>query len=107
MASYTTNEFKSGLKILLDNDPYTIVENEMVKPGKGQAFNRVRVRNLKTGRTIERTFKSGDSGRGRRRGRHRHAVSLRGRRLLALHGARQLRAVHRRRRRRGRQRASG
>ncbi len=61
MASYSTNEFKSGLKIMLDNDPYTIVENEMVKPGKGQAFNRVKVRNLKTGRTVERTFKSGDS----------------------------------------------
>jgi elongation factor P len=61
MASYNTSEFKSGLKILLDNDPYAIVENEMVKPGKGQAFNRVKVRNLKTGRTIERTFKSGDS----------------------------------------------
>jgi elongation factor P len=61
MASYSTNEFKSGLKILLDNDPYVIVENEMVKPGKGQAFNRVKVRNLKTGRTIERTFKSGES----------------------------------------------
>ncbi len=64
MASYSTNEFKSGLKIILDNDPYTIVENEMVKPGKGQAFNRVRVRNLKTGRTVERTFKSGDSVEG-------------------------------------------
>jgi elongation factor P len=61
MGSYNTSEFKSGLKILLDNDPYSIVENEMVKPGKGQAFNRVKVRNLKTGRTIERTFKSGDS----------------------------------------------
>ncbi|RYG79171.1 elongation factor P [bacterium] len=61
MASYNTSEFKSGLKILLDNDPYAIVENEMVKPGKGQAFNRVKVRNLKNGRTIERTFKSGDS----------------------------------------------
>lgn len=61
MATYSTNEFKSGLKIILDGDPYTIVENEFVKPGKGQAFNRVRVRNLKTGRVIERTFKSGDS----------------------------------------------
>lgn len=61
MASYNTSEFKSGLKILLDGDPYVIVENEMVKPGKGQAFNRVKVRNLKTGRVIERTFKSGDS----------------------------------------------
>ncbi len=61
MASYTTNEFKSGLKIMLDGDPYAIVENEFVKPGKGQAFNRVKVRNLKTGRVIERTFKSGES----------------------------------------------
>ena len=61
MGSYNTSEFKSGLKIIIDGDPYSIVENEMVKPGKGQAFNRVRVRNLKTGRTIERTWKSGDS----------------------------------------------
>jgi elongation factor P len=60
MASYSTNEFKSGLKIMLDGDPYTIVENEFVKPGKGQAFNRVKIRNLKTGRVIERTFKSGE-----------------------------------------------
>ncbi len=61
MASYSTNEFKGGLKILLDGEPYTIVENEFVKPGKGQAFNRVKVRNLKTGRVIEKTFKSGES----------------------------------------------
>ncbi|MBT8049497.1 MAG: elongation factor P [Xanthomonadales bacterium] len=61
MATYSTNEFKSGLKIILDGDPYNIVENEFVKPGKGQAFNRVRVRNLKTGRVIERTFRSGES----------------------------------------------
>ncbi len=61
MASYNTNEFRSGLKIILDGDPYNIVENEFVKPGKGQAFNRVRVRNLKTGRVIERTFKSNES----------------------------------------------
>ena len=61
MASYSTNEFRSGLKILLDGDPQTIVENEFVKPGKGQAFNRVRVRNLRTGRVLEKTFKSGDS----------------------------------------------
>ncbi len=61
MASYSTSEFKSGLKIMLDNDPHTIVENEFVKPGKGQAFSRVRVRNLKTGRVVEKTFKSGES----------------------------------------------
>ena len=46
---------------MLDGDPYSIVENEFVKPGKGQAFNRVKVRNLKTGRVVDRTFKSGDS----------------------------------------------
>jgi elongation factor P len=61
MATYSTNEFRPGLKIMLDNDPYSIIENEFVKPGKGQAFNRVRIRNLKSGRVIERTFKSGDS----------------------------------------------
>ncbi len=61
MSSYSTNQFKGGLKIMLDGDPYTIVENEFVKPGKGQAFSRVKVRNLKNGRVVERTFKSGDS----------------------------------------------
>ncbi len=61
MASYSTNEFRSGLKILIDNDPCIIVENEFVKPGKGQAFNRVKIRNLKTGKTVDKTFKSGDS----------------------------------------------
>lgn len=58
MASYNTNEFKNGLKIMLDGDPCTITENILVKPGKGQAFNRVKVKNLKTGRTLERTFKT-------------------------------------------------
>ncbi len=61
MATYSTNEFKSGLKVLLEGDPCSIVENEFVKPGKGQAFNRVRLKNLKTGRVWERTFKSGES----------------------------------------------
>ena len=64
MTTYSTNEFKQGLKVMLDNDPCSIIENEFVKPGKGQAFNRVRIRNLKTGRVIERTFKSGDTMEG-------------------------------------------
>lgn len=64
MSTYSTNEFKSGLKILLDGDPYTILENEFVKPGKGQAFNRVKVRNLRTGRVVDKTFKSGDTVEG-------------------------------------------
>lgn len=61
MASYSTNEFRSGLKVMCDGEPCSILENEFVKPGKGQAFNRVKMRNLKTGRVWERTFKSGDS----------------------------------------------
>ena len=61
MANYNTSEFRSGLRIILDNDPCVIVENEFVKPGKGQAFSRVRIRNLKTGRTVDKTFRSGES----------------------------------------------
>ncbi|HET6471051.1 MAG TPA: elongation factor P [Pseudomonadales bacterium] len=61
MAVYSTNEFKPGLKVLLDGAPCSIIENEYVKPGKGQAFNRVKLRNLKNGRVWERTFKSGES----------------------------------------------
>lgn len=61
MSSYTTNEIRNGMKIMLDNDPCVVLENEFVKPGKGQAFNRIKIRNLKNGRVIERTFKSGDS----------------------------------------------
>lgn len=60
MADYSTNELRSGLKVMLDGDPCSIVDNEYVKPGKGQAFNRVRLRNLRSGRVWERTFKSGD-----------------------------------------------
>ena len=61
MASYSTNEFRAGLKVLLEGEPCSILVNEFVKPGKGQAFNRVKFRNLKTGRVWERTFKSGES----------------------------------------------
>ncbi|ABD80344.1 elongation factor P [Saccharophagus degradans] len=61
MATYSASDFRSGLKVMLDGDPCAIVENELVKPGKGQAFARVRLRNLKTGRVWERTFKSGET----------------------------------------------
>lgn len=64
MSMFSTNEFKAGLKLMIDGDPYSVIENEHVKPGKGQAFNRVRLRNLKTGRVLERTFKSGDTCEG-------------------------------------------
>ena len=61
MPNFSTNEFKPGLKVMLDGEPCSILENEFVKPGKGQAFNRVKLRNLKSGRVWERTFKSGDT----------------------------------------------
>ena len=50
MPNFSTNEFKPGLKVMLDGEPCSILENEFVKPGKGQAFNRVKLRNLKSGR---------------------------------------------------------
>jgi elongation factor P len=61
MATYNTNQFKPGLKVILDNDPCSIIENEFVKPGKGQAFSRVRLRNLLNGRVLEKTFKSAET----------------------------------------------
>jgi len=64
MASYSANDLKNGLKVLLDGEPHNIVDTEFVKPGKGQAFTRARVRNLKTGRVVEKTFKSNESIQG-------------------------------------------
>ena len=61
MGTVSTNEFRKKLKIIVDGQPWEIVENQFVKPGKGQAFNRVRIKNLVTGRTLERTWKSGDT----------------------------------------------
>ena len=64
MANFSTNQFKAGLKIMLDGEPCNILENENVKPGKGQAFNRVKIRKLISGKVLEKTFKSGDSVEG-------------------------------------------
>ena len=55
-----TAQFRNGLKIELDGEPYTIVSFQHVKPGKGGAFVRTKVRNLKNGRTIDRRFRSGE-----------------------------------------------
>jgi len=60
MATVSTSEFKNGLKFLMDGQPCTITDNTIVQPGKGQAFNRVKYRNLMTGRVLEKTFKSGE-----------------------------------------------
>jgi elongation factor P len=56
-----TTDIRKGLKIQIDGVPYAIVEHQFVKPGKGQSFTRCRIRNLTTGNTIERTWKSGES----------------------------------------------
>ncbi len=61
MGMVNTNEFRKRLRVLIDKEPYVIVENEFVKPGKGQAFSRVKLKNLLTGRVIDRTFKSGET----------------------------------------------
>ena len=60
MGSISTNEIKTGAKVEVDGQPYSVVSNEYVKPGKGQAFNRIRIKHLKTGRVVEKTYKSGD-----------------------------------------------
>lgn len=61
MASYGMNDVKNGMKIIVDGQPCVIVDTDYVKPGKGQAFTRVRYRNIKTGRVVEMTMKSTDS----------------------------------------------
>jgi len=61
MATYNTNEFRGGLKITLDGDPYNILESEFVKPGKGQAFYKIRIKNLRTGRVLDKTYRSGET----------------------------------------------
>ena len=60
MAQVGTNEFKSGLKVEVDGEPYTIISVEFVKPGKGTPFTRTKIKHLKSGKVVERTYKSGE-----------------------------------------------
>ena len=57
---YATQDFRNGLKIEYEGEPYVIIEFQHVKPGKGNAFTRTKIKNLLSGRTLEPTFKSGD-----------------------------------------------
>jgi elongation factor P len=57
---YEVSDFRNGLKILYENEPYTITFFQHVKPGKGNAFTRTRIKSLLSGRVLEPTFKSGD-----------------------------------------------
>ncbi len=58
--SVDTSQFRNGLKIELDGEPFTIVYFQHVKPGKGGAFVRTKVKNLKNGKVLDRTFRSGE-----------------------------------------------
>ncbi len=60
MANVGINEFKNGMKLLINNEPWNITDVDMVKPGKGQAFTRIKIKNLKTGRVVDKTCKSTD-----------------------------------------------
>ena len=61
MSNYSTSNIKNGLKVLINNDPYEIIDNSFHKPGKGQAFSKIKLKNLGNGRIIEKTLKIGDS----------------------------------------------
>jgi elongation factor P len=60
MAQYSTGDLRGGYKVEVDGEPYTVISNEFIKPGKGQPFNRIKLKHLKTGRVVEKTFKSGE-----------------------------------------------
>ena len=61
MPSYNTSDFRKGIKVQIDGDPYLMIECNFVKPGKGQALYKCRLRNLLRGTVLDRTYKSGDS----------------------------------------------
>ncbi|MEM9589376.1 MAG: elongation factor P [Planctomycetota bacterium] len=61
MATYNTSDFRKGLKVQIDGDPYLMTDMQFVKPGKGNAFYKCKLKNLIRGTTLDRTFKGGDS----------------------------------------------
>ena len=61
MGIYNTSNLKNGLKVLINDEPYVILDNQFHKPGKGQAFSKLKIRNLINGRVIDKTLKIGDS----------------------------------------------
>lgn len=58
MAQITANELKAGMKVEISSDPYLVISNQFVKPGKGSAFNRIKLKNILTSRVIDKTYKS-------------------------------------------------
>ncbi|MEZ6060174.1 MAG: elongation factor P [Planctomycetaceae bacterium] len=60
MANVPTGDFRKGVKVLIDGEPYEMMECNFVKPGKGQALYKTKLRNLLKGTLLDRTYKSGD-----------------------------------------------
>ena len=60
MATYDTSDIRKGLKVMMDGAPYTVVEFQFIKPGKGAAFTRTKFKNLLSGAVIERNIRSGE-----------------------------------------------
>jgi elongation factor P len=61
MPAINTSDFRKGIKVIVDNEPYEMIECNFVKPGKGQALYKTKLRNLVKGGLLDRTYKSGDS----------------------------------------------
>lgn len=61
MPTYNTSDFRKGLKVQIDGEPYLMTEMNFVKPGKGNAFYKCKLKNLVRGTMLERTYKGGDS----------------------------------------------
>ena len=88
MPAISTNDLKNGITLQLDNGLFTVVDFQHVKPGKGGAFVRTKLKNVRTGAVLERTFRAGEQRRAGHRRQARHAVPLPRRRRLRLHGQR-------------------
>ena len=61
MATYKTSDFRKGLKVQIDGEPYLMIEMNFVKPGKGNALYKCKLRNLVRGTVLDRTYKGGDT----------------------------------------------
>ena len=61
MTTYKTSDFRKGLKVQIDGEPYLMVEMNFVKPGKGNALYKCRLKNLVRGTTLDRVYKGGDT----------------------------------------------
>lgn len=61
MGSYKTSDFRKGLKVQIDGEPYQMIEMNFVKPGKGNALYKCKLKNLVRGTVLQKTYKGGDS----------------------------------------------